>query len=178
MKAIFVLLAIVATGAILLVACNDRSVKDPDIQKELDSLKLRVATMYQPGMGELMTTIQLHHAKLWFAGKNANWSLAAYDESLIQSAFKKIQRYHGETAEARAASMIDVPMDSISAAIARQDGHAFTRSFTLLTTTCNNCHAVTKHPYNVIIIPHDLPVDNQDFTIETKSRISSILSQK
>ncbi len=40
--------------------------------------------MYQPGMGELMTTIQLHHAKLWFAGKNANWALAAYDESLIK----------------------------------------------------------------------------------------------
>ena len=151
MKALFALVAIVATGTILLVACNGQSEKTP-------------AGMYAPGMGELMTTIQLHHAKLWFAGKNANWALAAYNESLIQSAFKKIQRYHGETAEAHAASMIDGPMDSISAAIARQDSPAFTRSFTLLTTTCNNCHAVTNHAYNVIIIPHDLPVANQDFS--------------
>jgi hypothetical protein len=164
MKALFALLAIVATGTILLVACNGQSEKASYFQQQLDSLKLKVATQYAPGMGELMTTIQLHHAKLWFAGKNGNWALAAYDESLIQSAFKKIQRYHGATAEAHAATMIDVPMDSITAAIARQDGRAFTRSFTFLTTTCNNCHAVTKHPYNVIIIPHDLPVTNQDFS--------------
>ncbi|HEV2480002.1 MAG TPA: hypothetical protein VGS79_10055 [Puia sp.] len=29
----------------------------------------------------------------------------------------------------------------------------------------NNCHAVTKHAYNVILIPQGLPVDNQDFTV-------------
>ena len=115
-------------------------------------------------MGELMTSIQLHHAKLWFAGKNAAWPLAAYNESLIESAFKKLQRYHPGTAEARDAVMIDGPLDSVSAAIARKDGRAFGQSFALLTTTCNNCHAVTKHAYNVILIPQGLPVDNQDFT--------------
>src|SRR6201994_4740527 len=34
---------------------------------------------YEPGLGEFMTAAQLRHAKLWFAGKNNNWALAAYE---------------------------------------------------------------------------------------------------
>jgi hypothetical protein len=40
---------------------------------------------YTPGFGDLMSSIQVHHSKLWFAGKNQNWALAAYEESLIHS---------------------------------------------------------------------------------------------
>ena len=34
---------------------------------------------YKPGLGEFMTATQLRHAKLWFAGKDNNWDLAAYE---------------------------------------------------------------------------------------------------
>jgi hypothetical protein len=34
---------------------------------------------YEPGLGEFMTATQLRHAKLWFAGKQNNWDLAAYE---------------------------------------------------------------------------------------------------
>ena len=34
---------------------------------------------YAPGLGEFMTATQLRHAKLWFAGKENNWDLAAYE---------------------------------------------------------------------------------------------------
>src|SRR5258708_38764496 len=34
---------------------------------------------YAPGLGEFMTATQLRHAKLWFAGKQNNWDLAAYE---------------------------------------------------------------------------------------------------
>lgn len=121
--------------------------------------------LYKPGMGELMSNIQLHHAKLWFAGENKNWPLAEYNESLIGSAFKKIQLYHGGTFEAKAASMINPAMDSITNAIGKKDVRTFERSFTFLTVTCNNCHTVTKHAFNVITIPVNPPVGNQDFKI-------------
>ena len=32
-----------------------------------------------PGLGEYMTTIQLHAGKLWFAAKAGNWPLAEYE---------------------------------------------------------------------------------------------------
>jgi len=133
------------------------------IQARLDSLEKRLKHAYTPGFGELMLNIQIHHAKLWFAGKNGNWQLAAYDESLIRSAFQKIRTFHPDNPNAAAAAMIDIPMDSIDAAIRHKDPAAFHRSFTYLTTTCNNCHAVTKHPFNVITIPKTDPIGNQDY---------------
>src|SRR5262249_14805529 len=39
---------------------------------------------YVPGLGEFMTATQLRHAKLWFAGKNSNWALAAYEVDEIK----------------------------------------------------------------------------------------------
>ena len=36
-------------------------------------------TGYVPGLGELMAGQQVRHAKLWFAGENENWRLAAYE---------------------------------------------------------------------------------------------------
>ena len=42
-----------------------------DVQQQLDQLKQQA-----PGLGEYMSTIQLHAAKLWFADGASNWDLA------------------------------------------------------------------------------------------------------
>jgi hypothetical protein len=57
-------------------------------------------------------------------------------------------------------------MDSIDAAITRKDAGSFKRSFGYLTTTCNNCHAVTHHEFNVITIPSAEPIGNQSFSMK------------
>lgn len=49
-----------------------------------DSLKRAQADLASakeavPGLGEYMTTIQLHVGKLWFAAKASNWELANYE---------------------------------------------------------------------------------------------------
>lgn len=47
------------------------------------ALESKVATLEQqvndskPGLGESMGVIEQHHAKLYYAGRNANWPLAA-----------------------------------------------------------------------------------------------------
>jgi hypothetical protein len=66
--------------------------------------------------------------------------------------------------------MIDIPMDSVHTAITHKDPAAFRRSFTYLTTTCNNCHAVTKHPFNVITIPKAEPIGNQDYSVSASQQ--------
>jgi len=155
--------------AAVLIGCNRHPEGTQNLQPQIDSLRLRLNTFYKPGMGEIMSNIQIHHAKLWFAGENKNWPLAGYNVSLIRSAFKKIQLYHGGTFEAKAASMIDPAMDSVTSAIGQKNVPGFERSFIFLTTTCNNCHTVTKHAFNVITVPTTPPVGNQDFKIKPSS---------
>jgi len=152
----------------LLAGCNRRPEGTQSLQPQIDSLRLRLTNLYKPGMGEIMSNIQFHHAKLWFAGVNENWPLAEYNESLIQSAFKRIQLFHGDKFEAKAASMMIPSMDSISNAIRQKDIRLFKRGFLFMTNTCNNCHAVTRHEFNVIIIPTIPPVSNQDFKTAKK----------
>jgi len=139
---IFLIFAIII---VLFTACNDRP------------------HSYTPGFGELMLNIQIHHAKLWFAGKNGHWELAAYDQSLIRSAFQKIRNYHPDNPATAATAMIDIPLDSVDAAINHKNPAAFRRSFEFLTTTCNNCHTVTHHPFNLIITPRTEPIGNQSY---------------
>ena len=163
MKPIFTLVSAVLLFTAPMAGCNSHTEKAQSLQAQIDSFRLLLNNLYKPGMGELMSNIQLHHSKLWFAGENKNWPLAEYNESLIQSAFKKIQLYHGDKPEAKAAFMFLPAMDSISNAIREKDKRSFERSFTLMTVTCNNCHSVTGHPYNVITIPAIPPVTDQDF---------------
>jgi len=149
---------------ILFTACTNQPQSIQPLQARLDSVEQRLRHSYTPGFGELMLNIQIHHSKLWFAGSNGNWELAAYDESLVRSAFRKIRTYHPDDPNTAALSMIDGPMDSVTAAISLKNAPAFRRSFVLLTATCNNCHAVTKHPFNVIMIPKEEPIGNQLFS--------------
>ena len=149
----------------LLIACNRPGGEAQNLQQQVDSLRLRLNALYKPGMGEIMSSVQMQHAKLWFAGENKNWPLAEYNVSLIRSGFKKIQLYHAGTFEAKAASMINPAMDSVTNAIGQKNGPGFKRSFLFLTTTCNNCHTVTKHAFNVITVPTTPPVGNQDFNV-------------
>ncbi len=151
---------------IMFTACTDRHENIQPIQVRIDSMEQQLRGSYRPGFGELMLNIQIHHAKLWFAGKEGNWELADYNESLIQSAFRKIRTYHPDDPNTAATSMIDIPMDSIAVAISHKDVLAFRRSFDLLTTTCNNCHMVTKHAFNIITIPRAEPIGNQFFSLK------------
>lgn len=168
MKSVIPALSALFLAIFFLTACNRSAEEAQHVQPQIDSLRLRMNDLYKPGIGELMTGIQLHHAKLWFAGQNNNWPLAAYNASLIQGGFKKIQLYHGDKFEAKAASMIDLPMDSVNGAIRQKDIRSFERAFIFLTNTCNNCHKVTLHAYNLITVPTSLPVSNQDFKVSLK----------
>jgi hypothetical protein len=60
-----------------------RDKNDRDLVALDDSLKrvqadFAAAKESVPGLGEYMTTIQLHAGKLWFAAKISNWELAQY----------------------------------------------------------------------------------------------------
>jgi len=110
-----------------------------------------------------MTSIQLHHAKLWFAGKNENWELANFEMGEIREELDNIQRYNQDRPETKSLSMINTPMDSLQNSIKGKNLPDFKKHFLFLTNTCNNCHQITKHGFNVIRIPDIPPVTNQVF---------------
>ncbi len=110
-----------------------------------------------------MSQIQIHHAKLWFAGKYENWPLADFEVGEIQEALDDIPKFCSDRPEVKSIGIIDPAMDSLSGAIKAKNETRFDSSFTLLTATCNDCHKATNHGFNLIKIPEIPPVSNQVF---------------
>jgi len=133
------------------------------MQIQIDSLKQQLHNTYKPGFGEFMSSIQVHHAKLWFAGKSNNWKLADFEINEIKEALEGLETYCTDRPELKDLSMINQPLDSLANSIKSQNSERFNASFISLTRTCNNCHQITKHEFNVIKIPETPPFSNQVF---------------
>ena len=146
-----------------LLACNQIGKDRPALENRVDSLKNLLANTYKPGLGEFMTGIQLHHAKLWFAGQNQNWALADFEVHEIEEAIEDINVFNKDRPEVKFIGMINPVLDSVNNAIQQKDHALFNKRFVLLTNTCNDCHKATAHEFNVVITPTALPVVNQDF---------------
>jgi hypothetical protein len=144
-------------------SCTSHSTDQTDLNSRIDSLNNKIINAYTPGLGEFMTSIQLHHAKLWFAGKNGNWELADFEIGEIQESLDDIQKYNRDRPEITELPIIKIPLDSLKIAIAQKNIDAFKKNFILLTNSCNTCHQATKHAFNVIQIPVTPPVTNQSF---------------
>ena len=150
---------------VTLIACNSKA-NDKALTSRMDSLEQKLSRSYKPGLGEFMFNIQVHHAKLWFAGENQNWKLADFEIHEIMEAIDAIQQFNTDRPEIKSLRMINVPLDSVNAAIQQKSVASFKSSFTLLTNTCNNCHQATEHGFNQIKIPDSPPVSNQTFTVQ------------
>jgi hypothetical protein len=71
--------ALCITVCLLAISCKQPGNSTAALQSRIDSLEKKIAATYKPGFGEFMSSIQIHHAKLWFAGKNQNWELADFE---------------------------------------------------------------------------------------------------
>ncbi|HWB90463.1 MAG TPA: hypothetical protein VG605_01370 [Puia sp.] len=151
-------------GFIALAACNAGGRENAALQAQVDSLQKKLDEAYRPGLGEFMSGIQVHHAKLWFAGTAGNWKLADFEVGEIKETLDDIEKYCADRPEVSSLPMIRPALDSISAAVGAGNGPAFRSAFVLLTGTCNNCHRATKHEFNVIKAPDTPPFTNQLFT--------------
>jgi hypothetical protein len=145
-----------------IAACNQNS-KEESLQRKIDTLQQKLSATYSPGLGEFMSNIQVHHAKLWFAGTNQNWPLADFEIHEIMETLDNIQKFNSDRPEVKAISMINAPIDSLNAAIAQKNIGQFKSSFAFLTNTCNSCHQATQHGFNVIKIPGSPPFSNQEY---------------
>lgn len=148
---------------VTVVACNETNKSDQHATANVDSIENNAPEIYRPGLGEFMSGIQVHHAKLWFAGKNLNWQLADFETKEIKEALENINIFCRDRMETKSIGMIDAPMDSIGKAIEEKDVMKFQNRYKLLTSACNDCHKATNHGYNVIKTPDTPPYSNQVF---------------
>jgi hypothetical protein len=151
----------------VLASCNNNA-DNKKLEARVDSLEKKLSDTYKPGFGEFMSGIQVHHAKLWFAGTNNNWELADFEIHEIMEALDDLQKYQSERKETRSLIMLNPALDSITNSIQKKDPVQFRSSYLLLTASCNNCHKEVNYPFNNVKIPETPPFSNQSF--ENKGR--------
>jgi hypothetical protein len=125
---------------------------------------------YEPGLGEFMTATQLRHAKLWFAGKQNNWDLAAYEIDEIKEGLEDAARLHptfdGVPVAEMIKTIIDPRIEGLEKAVRGKSRAKFSVAFDELTSGCNSCHAGANKPFIRIQRPTESPLTNQNFAPE------------
>lgn len=158
MKICFILII-----ACIALSCNQSDHSSAALQSQIDSLEKKLNTTYKPGFGEFMSSIQVHHAKLWFAGKEQNWELADFEMHEIGEAIDAIKEYQTEREESKKVDMLKPALDAVNDAIQKKDATLFNSSYLLLTNTCNNCHKAVNFGFNIVKVPETPPFSNQSF---------------
>jgi hypothetical protein len=128
-------------------------------------------TGYVPGLGELMAGQQVRHAKLWFAGENENWRLAAYEVDELKEGFGDVVKLHPVLEDSHipvsklVPTLIEGPLGEVGAAVEARDKIRFETAFDKLTAACNQCHQAANFGFNVVKRPTAPPFTNQEFGV-------------
>jgi hypothetical protein len=128
------------------------------------------ASDYGPGLGEIMSVIQQHHAKLYYAGSAQNWDLAAYELDEIKEGLEDASKAHHEFKTLKTPltelvpAMTKAEIEGLSKAIEAKSRPEFSKRFANLTHACNECHQTVEHPFIVIQEPTRPEFTNQRFT--------------
>jgi hypothetical protein len=144
----------------------------------LRSLEAENATLKDaaPGLGEYMSTIQLHAGKMWFAAKAANWELAGYEVDELKETMEAAEKLNEEKNGVKISPLLDAVLKTQIAGLeeAVKSGSApkFQKSYDETLTACNSCHGEAGFKFIHIVRPTAPPVSNQRWEPETKQKKS------
>jgi hypothetical protein len=123
---------------------------------------------YVPGIEQFMTMIQSEHAKLWYAARERNWALAAYQLAEIKEIMSDVEDLYPKFKDLPLGGMLDAvitgPVADLEKALDGKDFTAFSSGFGKLTEACNSCHQATGNGFILIKTPSQPAFFNQDFT--------------
>lgn len=119
---------------------------------------------YVPQLGEIMSTAQARHLKLYIAGKARNWDLAEYELRRLRASLLEAAVLYAGIPVSNVTTMSG-PLQSVTDAIKAKDGRKFTAAMAELTEGCNACHQSMNRGFIVMREPTDQqPFSNQAFT--------------
>jgi hypothetical protein len=139
---------------------------------------------YLPRLADMMNdAMQIHHIKLWIAGRANNWTLAAYEAKKIKETIEEIketiidiqallpQWRHVTLGEML--TKFDSSLMALDEAVKVKDAGRFETSYRELTATCNACHVSAGQSQVKIIVPvlnGSGSFSDQDFATESNQQ--------
>src|SRR5437764_9531280 len=113
---------------------------------------------FKPAMDDLMTMlIQPRHLKLYYAGQQKNWTLAAFELNELGSALRRIgqtiPKYRNISVDPTVGSIFAPKIQAMLGAINSKNPQQFNSAYADLTDACNTCHQGLEHPFLVITVP-------------------------
>lgn len=120
------------------------------------------AERYMPRLSAIMSGAQNQHLKLWFAGKEKNWELAAYELRHLTDSLAEAAVLYENIPVSNVTTMKD-PLLSIADAVMAGNSSAFLAAMNKLTDGCNACHSAMNRKYIVMTLPRNQPPSNQVF---------------
>jgi len=143
----------------------------PSDKAQIEALKREIAALkkeaYHPELGEQMLTLQIRHARLWFAGEAQNWLLAAFELQEIKEAFDAVVEQNPEHAIFQPQRLADIlpamtkaPVTALRDAIDHGSKAEFEKAYDGLSAACSGCHKVAGNDFLVIQRPTAPLLDN------------------
>jgi hypothetical protein len=123
---------------------------------------------FKPGLDDLMNMlVQPRHQKLWAAGQQRNWPLAAFQLREMRNAFDRIAatipKYTNIDLGPTFINIMDSQVRAVNGAITSQNAALFNSAFADLTAACNSCHEALNLGILVMKVPEVTGYPNQDF---------------
>jgi len=124
------------------------------------------------GLGEFMTTIQLHAGKLWFAVNAANWDLAGYELDELKETMEAAKTLNAEKNGVKVSNVLDAVLQTqiaqLQDAIKSKSKLQFQKSYDSTLSACNGCHSEAGVKFIQIVRPSAPPVTNQRWEMDAK----------
>jgi biopolymer transport protein ExbB/TolQ len=125
-----------------------------------------------PGLGEYMTTIQLHAGKLWFAAKASNWELAEYELDELKETTEAAKTLNAEKNGIKISNVLDSVLQTqvtqLAESIKRKSPVEFQKTYDETLSACNGCHTEAGYKFIHIVRPTAPPVTNQKWEMSSK----------
>ena len=133
-----------------------------ELQQTVDSLR-----GLAPGLGEYMSTVQLHAAKLWFAGQASNWKLVKFEVDELGETMESAEALHAKRNDVDISTILlsvrKAQLPLFEQSIAKRSLSDFDDTYRQLLAACNSCHHAAGYAYIQIITPTREPVTNQQW---------------
>jgi hypothetical protein len=120
-----------------------------------------------PGVGEVMSGVQLHFGKLYYAARAANWGLAGFEIDEVKENLEKGAMMRPEENGVHLAGVVDAfeqtQIEAMKSAVAQRDTASLFGAYSDAILVCNSCHRNTGRPFIIITVPSAPPVSNQQW---------------
>ena len=151
---------------------NDRTIAALQDSLKRSQADLAIAKESMPGLGEYMTTIQLHAGKLWFAAKASNWELSQYELDELKETMEAAKALNAEKNGVKISNVLDSVLQTqvaqLAESIKRKSQAEFQKSYDETLSACNGCHAEAGYKFIHIVRPSSPPVTNQRWEMSAK----------